>query len=89
MNEHTTQVGNYIVDNILNGVKQLSARADRDAEADKRIAESAQSNETIRQRQIARARAESGRLRPGCIGLCRSLRRDDHGRRCVDPRPGR
>lgn len=64
VNEHTTQVGNYIVDNILKATQQLSAYESRTAESNKRVEEGAQANETVRKRQEMRALAEGGRYDP-------------------------
>jgi len=72
VNNHTTDVGNYIVDNILRGVAQLSAYSKRETEAAKRIAEGRDQNAVLRERQIIRAAAEGGRYDPAtsaCIDL--------------------
>lgn len=72
VNNHTTEVGNYIVDNILRGVAQLSAYSKRETEATKRIAEGRDQNAVLRERQIIRAAAEGGRYDPAtsaCIDL--------------------
>lgn len=72
VNNHTTEVGNYIVDNILRGVAQLSAYSKRETEAAKRIAEGRDQNAVLRERQKIRAAAEGGRYDPavsGCIDL--------------------
>ena len=72
INNHTTEVGNYIVDNILRGVAQLSAYSKRETEAAKRIAEGQDQNAVLRERQIIRANAEGGRYDPAvsaCIDL--------------------
>ena len=69
INNHTTQVGNYIVDNILRATQQLSAYEQRTAESNKRVEEGAQANETIRTKQRFRAEAEGGRYDPG-VSAC-------------------
>lgn len=72
INNHTTEVGNYIVDNILKGVAQLSAYSKRETEANKRIAEGQDQNAVLRERQKIRAAAEGGRYDPAtsaCIDL--------------------
>lgn len=72
VNNHTTEVGNYIVDNILRGVAQLSAYSKRETEAAKRIAEGQDQNAVLRERQRIRAAAEGGRYDPAvsaCIDL--------------------
>ncbi len=72
INNHTTDVGNYIVDNILRGVAQLSAYSKRETEAQKRIAEAQDQNAVILERQRIRAAAEGGRYDPAtsaCIDL--------------------
>ena len=72
VNQHTTQVGNYIVDNILKATQQLSAYEARTAESNKRVEEGAQANAVIRERQRMRALAEGGRYDPAvnaCVDL--------------------
>ncbi|WP_246660632.1 hypothetical protein [Nitratireductor sp. XY-223] len=72
INNHTTDVGNYIVDSILKGVAQLSAYSKRETEAARRIAEGRDQNAVLRERQKIRALAEGGRYDPsasGCIDL--------------------
>lgn len=72
INNHTTEVGNYITDNILKGVAQLSAYSKRETEAAKRIAEGRDQNAVLRERQKIRAAAEGGRYDPAtsaCIDL--------------------
>ncbi len=72
INNHTTDVGNYIVDSILKGVAQLSAYSKRETEAARRIAEGQDQNAVLRERQKIRALAEGGRYDPsasGCIDL--------------------
>ncbi|GFE66960.1 hypothetical protein [Litoreibacter roseus] len=72
VNNHTTEVGNYIVDNILRGVAQLSAYSKRETEAQTRIAEAQDQNAVLRERQVIRAAAEGGRYDPAvsaCIDL--------------------
>ena len=72
INNHTTEVGNYIVDNIQRGVAQLSAYSKRETEAAKRIAEGQDQNAVLRERQKIRAAAEGGRYDPAvsaCIDL--------------------
>ena len=72
VNNHTTEVGNYIVDNILRGVAQLSAYSKRETEAAKRIAEGRDQNAVLLERQKIRAAAEGGRYDPAtsaCIDL--------------------
>ena len=72
VNNHTTEVGNYIVDNILRGVAQLSAYSKRETEAAKRIAEAQDQNAVLLERQRIRAEAEGGRYDPAvsaCIDL--------------------
>lgn len=72
VNNHTTEVGNYIVDNILKGVAQLSAYSKRETEAATRIAEGQDQNAILRERQKIRALAEGGKYDPaasGCIDL--------------------
>ena len=76
INNHTTEVGNYIVDNIQRGVAQLSAYSKRETEAAKRIAEGQDQNAVLRERQKIRAAAEGGRYDPAvsaCIDLSRIL----------------
>ena len=72
VNDHTTQVGNYIVDNILKATQQLSAYEQRTAESNKRVEEGAQANETIRTKQRFRAEAEGGRYDPA-ISACTDM----------------
>lgn len=72
VNNHTTEVGNYIVDNILRGVAQLSAYSKRETEAATRIAEGQDQNAVLRERQKIRAQAEGGKYDPsasGCVDL--------------------
>jgi hypothetical protein len=72
VNAHTTEVGQMIAETILRGVAQLSAYEDRAVEANRRIEDAAQLNDTIRARQEARARAEGGRYDPAasaCLDL--------------------
>jgi len=72
INNHTTDVGNYIVDNILKGVAQLSAYSKRETEAAKRIAEGRDQNAVLLERQKIRAAAEGGRYDPAasaCVDL--------------------
>ncbi|TXH84911.1 hypothetical protein [Shinella sumterensis] len=72
INSHTTSVGQQIADTILKGVAQLSAYQTRSDEANKRVQDSVQMAETIRQRQLARAAAEGGRYDPAvsaCVDL--------------------
>ena len=72
INNHTTDVGNYIVENILKGVAQLSAYSKRETEAARRIAEGQDQNAVLLERQKVRALAEGGRYDPaasGCIDL--------------------
>lgn len=72
VNNHTTEVGNYIVDNILRGVAQLSAYSKRETEAAARIAQAQDQNAVILERQRIRAEAEGGRYDPAasaCIDL--------------------
>ena len=72
INNHTTDVGNYIVESILKGVAQLSAYSKRETEAARRIAEGQDQNAVLRERQKIRALAEGGRYDPsasGCIDL--------------------
>lgn len=64
VNDHTTDVGQQIADTILKGVAQLSAYSDRSVEAQKRIEDAAQLNDTLRARQEARGKAEGGRYDP-------------------------
>lgn len=64
INNHTTDIGNYIVDNILKGVAQLSAYSKRETEAAKRIAEGRDQNAVLLERQKIRAAAEGGRYDP-------------------------
>lgn len=64
VNDHTTDVGNYITDNILKATQQLSAYEQRTAESNKRVEEGAQANEVIRTKQRFRAEAEGGRYDP-------------------------
>lgn len=72
VNNHTTEVGNYITDNILRGVAQLSAYSKRETEAATRIAEGQDQNAVLRERQKIRGAAEGGRYDPAvsaCIDL--------------------
>lgn len=72
INEHTTEVGNQIAQTILKGVAQLSAYQNRAIEANKRVQDAAQLNDTIREKQKARGIAESGRFDPAssaCMDL--------------------
>lgn len=72
VNLHTTQVGNYIADTIREVGAQLSAYQKRSDEVVKRVEEAGQTNDTIRERQIARSRAEGGRYDPAtsaCIDM--------------------
>lgn len=72
VNVHTTRVGQTIANTILRGVAQLSAYEDRAVEANQRIEDAAQLNDTLRARQEARAKAEGGRFDPAasaCLDL--------------------
>ncbi|MEC5291933.1 MULTISPECIES: hypothetical protein [unclassified Aurantimonas] len=66
------QAQNAIVQALTQGTQQLSGYQTRTAKSQQRVEEAAQLNETIRQRQLARAEAEGGRYDPAasaCVDL--------------------
>ncbi len=72
VNDHTTQVGDAIIEAILRSTQQLSAYEERTAASQMRVTEGSDANAVMRERQKVRAMAEGGRYDPApsaCIDL--------------------